>query len=76
MAANTVFTGTGAGEIIVTRPIGHLVVNVTTATIEISFDGQDSALIIPVGFHDFPVGITKSITIGGAGQWEILTVQS
>lgn len=76
MASNLVFSGSGPDELVFTRAIGHLVLHVTTASIELSFDGGDTALTVPTGFYDFPVGIMKVLTIGGTGTWSILAIQA
>lgn len=76
MAANKTFSGSGAGDIQFGRPVGHLLVAVTTATIDISFDQGDTSITLPVGFHSFPVGNTKEITISGSGGWQIVGIQA
>ena len=75
MASNLHFGGTAGQGIFFDRAIGHLLVNVTTATITLSFDQGANAITLPIGFHSFPVGTINQITIGGAGVWELVAIQ-
>lgn len=76
MAANLMYAGTGGEEIDFGRPVGHIIVNVVTSTISMSFDQGNNYITIPVGFHDFPIGPCTSLNIGGTGSWQLVAVQS
>ena len=78
MASNQHFSGTGGfeGDLDFGRAIGHILVNVTSATITLSFDQGSNAITLPTGFHSFPVGPTTLVRVGGTGSWEIVGIQA
>jgi len=77
MASNLQFVGDTDDTINTDKPIGHILLHVSTGTtFSLSLDKGQTYMEIPAGFHNFPIGLTTDLRIRADGEWQLTTIQT
>ena len=77
MASNYHRGGSGNDIIVFPKPINYLILNIGSGSaFSISFDGGTNYITVPVGFHNFHVGLVSTVHINSSGgDWQLVAVQ-
>ena len=77
MAANTTYTGSTDDTLTFDKPIGHVVVSVSSGTtFALSIDKGTSYMTVPAGLHDFRIGAITEIRVQSDGAWQLIGIQA